>query len=344
MSSTGSNALFPLISAFRDRAHRLDLVPALHYLSACFPNAASPGGRGPYQQEALRFAQSHQLCFATKEIQSVALDGNSRVQLRSTLLAFCSAESPLPDSMLHELARQGERERRSRDYLDLFYHRLFGFFYRGRKDQDLAGQCVLNAGRDDPVSLLRTAGLLLHPEEHRSLGPRQELAVAALLTGHASTSARLASACRAIISSTLPPKSLGELQVTVQEFQGGRCSIAPKDWSRLGSCRVRLGQSTHLGQHCYQPASAVCIELAGLGPSSLSAFELGSELHARLSTLIHRCTPPKLELKLVLRLACAPDLRAALGRRRLGRDSWLTGSGPATPRLRTIPLDLCPRC
>lgn len=328
-----------LISALRNRAHRLHLFPALRYLCACFPDAPPPGARGPQRDESLQFQHEYRLCFATQQLQHIELTPAQRVQFRSTLLSLCSKDSPLPDAMLHELALEGEPESRSRNYLNLFYHRLFGFLYRGRSEQDLAGQWVFDPSREGLQPWLDRFGLGFQADSQTSaLTPEQQVAASALLTGHTATCARIASTCRAMLSICLPSTALLDLRVKVKEFQGGRALRSAQDWSKLGGARVLLGLNTHLGQHCPQPAGRASLEISGLTRASLAHLEVGGELHGALKALMDRCTPLGLRIELQLRLRCTRQEDTCLGRNRLGQDSWLAGVGATSQRMRKLPL------
>lgn len=303
------------------RARELPFVSLVSFLAQGLGGAAV-GGDGPVSQERVLFSGAPELGFASAELQAAELAGDV-ARLELNFGGLVGAGSPLPPSMIEELAARDDDTRAERALLDIFHHRLHGLAYRGLCKFDLARSPL---GRAPALAwMLGLAGL---PSDERAaervsgLPLRLLWRLTPLLLVYPANAARLVAALRVVLP------ELAELPVRVNELRGGAAELEPDSRARLG-VDMRLGQTASVGGRTPVPGGAITVALGPLAPGLASSLtSAGRRKHLLEATLCLFC-PETIDVELELHVA--PGASAALGQCRLGRSAWLGSHGAPEP-------------
>jgi len=176
-----------VIRSLLAEGRRFSFFQAVRLLERIQPDSVRIGRQGPADRESIRLRPSKSLCFPRSDVETVdCLPENGRYRITSTFLGLYGSTSPLPTYFSQELLWQDDSENCTRDFLDLFHHRLLSLFFRcwtkyryfvrftaGGTDElsgyllslvGLATQSIRSECPVMPVMLIRYAGLITqHP-------------------------------------------------------------------------------------------------------------------------------------------------------------------------------------
>jgi type VI secretion system protein ImpH len=109
-----------------------DFFQAVRILERLFPEGTLPGSGPEPAEERIRFRPHTGLTFPPTDVHSVELlEGEpSRARVTVAFHGLYGVDSPLPVYFFDAIAQQSERALVLRDFLDIFNHRLYSFFYR----------------------------------------------------------------------------------------------------------------------------------------------------------------------------------------------------------------------
>ncbi len=299
-----------------DDSERLPFVSLVRWLEQALGGAAV-GGDGPFQDEPVRFRGSPALGFAAAELDAAELQGD-QAQLSLHFGTLVGAGSPLPLTMIEELAWLDDDTRAERALLDVFHHRLFGLAYRGLCKFDLARSSLA------PLDwMLALSGLPAVDAERISKLPRALLwQLTPLLVVYPANAERIVVALRIACA------ELRDVPVVVRELSGGSVPIEARFRARLGR-DLRLGQTFALGGRAPAPSSAITVCIGPLAPELAARFARGGSGCSVLEATVALLCPETIDVELELRLT--HGARAALGQVRLGRSAWLGSHGEPAP-------------
>lgn len=124
----------PLLERMLHEGYLFDFFQAVWLLEQAFPEAPAPGETVDLAQERIRFRPHSGLAFPASDVKRVEwLDDERRARLTVTFMGLYGVASPLPYYFFEAITREGEETEPLRDFLDIFNHRLYAFFYRAWK-------------------------------------------------------------------------------------------------------------------------------------------------------------------------------------------------------------------
>lgn len=285
-----------------------------------FAGAPVPiGGRGPFDQEAVRFSHDPSLIFHSRDVRAAVLVEGQRphVHVETTFLGLTGAASPLPLFMTEELAAGDEDDALERKFLDLFHHRLLGLLYRGLLKYDHA-RAFSPQGRD-PVSTWITllAGFApQHATRTTGLDAGWLLRFAPLLVTYPPNAQRLEAAVRELLVSVAPSAS-----ARVISCVGKPVRLDDTERARLGA-GMRLGIDSVLGSRVLSPASRVRVVVAGVSAQDCMRLAPGGDLFDALARVTTLFVPEHVDAEFELRADVGIGARLGVSAR-LGQTSWL---------------------
>lgn len=322
----------PLIRTLLAEAHRFSFFQAVNLIERERSSAARVGGSGPASREVIRFRPDVSMAFAAASLSSVELmerpgaeeAGDEVFRITANFLGLYGPQSPLPNHWSEEILREVADDSTVRDFLDIFHHRAYAFFYRAwskyrfhaqhRAAGDDAftqrflsligfGAPEIRAGtRLPPVRLLKYAGVLL--QRTRPADSLERL----LSDWFAGIPVRVVPCC----PHWVPLRSTG--------------------WNRLGIGPSTLGVDVTLGNRIYDRNTTYKIVVGPVEYETYLRFLPEGEDHETLLALANLFTGRTLRATLEVRLLGAHRPTAALDAAdapRLGWSSWLSSESPA---------------
>ncbi|MCO6456062.1 MAG: type VI secretion system baseplate subunit TssG [Pirellulaceae bacterium] len=305
--------------------YRFSFFQALRYLEAAYPDKPRVGCSLRPSDDPVRIGQEPSLAFAPSTLSAFRRDADGRPpRLEVNFLGMFGPNGPLP-LHLTEYARQ--RLRTVHDptfarFLDIFHHRMLGFFYRAWA----AAEPVVQHDRPETDRFACYVGSLcgLGTPGLRRRDRMPDL-VKLHFAGHLVCQTRYAQGLRDVVAEFF------QVPGEIREFVGQWLEL-PNDYLlRLGESPStgRLGISTTIGARvwdCQQKFRIV------LGPIDFSQFQRllpGGDSLKKLADIVRNYTGDQLgwDLQLILKKEEVPQLRLGyVGS--LGWSSWLTSQTP----------------
>lgn len=349
-TSTGGGLLDRLLT----RGYEFGFFRAVWLLERFVADGEPVGHRGPVGKESFRFRPDVSLGFPATDITRIAAcndaeTGHRFYRIDETFLGIYGVSTPLPlhyafdilrDAAKAEVpqdqsqgtvdGRHGERADDStptRDFLDIFHHRLISLFYRSCLKYRYSLQFGMT-GRDTVTSYLLWLLGLSKDATADSIGlpPLRLIRYAGALTQHPKSATVLGG----IISDYWEG-----LDTRVEQCVGRWMPIPLSDMNRMGGVNCSLGESLTVGEQIYDLNGAINV---ALGPVSWEAFQAflpdGLGFQETRSLIRLYCTDPlSFTIEVELLPGEVPEMRLGgdEGGGRLGYTSWIrTDEVPAT--------------
>lgn len=340
------------IEAIAERIAELDLISAIRWIDACFPDAPRPGAALGIADEPLRLSQPVKLGFNATSLASLAprkgrARGRHDWRLQCNWLGLFGSNGALP---MHFTEYADRRTRHHadptfREFLDLFNHRVIGLFYGASVQFDP----VVNG--DKPGSnvfegfLGAVAGRLPDAAHGRdALADRYP----AFQAGWFGARSRTPDGLQALVGEYLG------LPCRVQEFVGGWLALPSECRVRLGRpdgtqpsgrTSVALGRSSLIGRRAWSIGHAMTLRLGPLDRDDYRSLRPGGARARLLHDLVRNYLGDELDWSVELELD--PTVSEPLrfdGRAVLGFTSWLGDRRLDRGRqVRRIPARVCAR-
>jgi type VI secretion system protein ImpH len=288
--------------------------------------AGSPAG-------AVRFRASADFAFPAAEVVSVARGEDGTPEMTVAFLSLGGAQGPLPPPLAERVAdRAAEGDFATRDFLDLFHHRLVSLVYQiGRRTRPVL-QEVAPHETETADSLRALIGLGTPGLANRLPGvdDRALLARAGLLAHQVRSQAGL----RGLLADHFG------VPVSIQPLAGRWLPIRGDQRTRIGRTGASraLGADAVLGARWHDPGAAVGIRLGPMGidlyrsllpadPRSGDPADGRALVELRELVRFYAGAETDFVLTLVLRAAEVPRARLSAARTdasaRLGWSAWL---------------------
>lgn len=346
---TSSDRGGPLLDHMLTEGWKFDFFKAVWLLERLCAGATPVGARGPASGEAIRFRPHIAVGFPPTDLRRVearpgADDAETTYRLDVTFMGLYGVSTPLPlhyaVDMLrsvdpYPLAAEAAAEEAAsdrlpssvkvtdtnptRDFLDIFHHRLISLFYRAwakyrydvtfpmperdlitdyllwlighsrASDEDLLGVC--------PIRMLRYAGVLT---QH----PRSSAMLEGVLTDY-----------------------WDGLPVEVEQFRGRWVPLGDTDKNRIGLANCRLGVDLTVGDQVYDLSGAFNVAVGPVDWQTYLSFVPDGDSFARTQALVelYRADPLSFNVEVRLRAGQVPEtgLSSDEAAGRLGYTSWV---------------------
>jgi type VI secretion system protein ImpH len=313
-----------------DEGHRFQFSQVMRLLEQAFPDAAAPGETMPLSDPPVRLRPSVDLVFPATDVKTVrpAEGGASRVEVVLTFLGLYGIDSPLPYYFYEALAHETRDTTPHRDFLDIFNHRVYAFFYRAWKKY--RPHLHYEPGGEDRQSrrFVALSGLgTPSATEDLDLSPMQLAAQAGTLGARV----RNADGLEALLTAFL-----GGVEVTVVENVPRWVEIPSR--SGLGDGGLELGSTATIGETIYDRSSKFRIRLGPMGMDDYEDLLPGRPGAAVLQRLVALYAPDHLDYDVELQVASEelPATQLGEGGSRLG---YTTSLGPPTDAVTSRVVD-----
>ncbi len=263
MASTGWRSTRSVIEQLAAEADRFDFLQAVSLIERLHPAARSVGAGANARHEAVRFRSSLTTAFPASDLSAAnpPVPGEPRWEMVVNFLGLAGGFGPLPVPFTETIVQQLRAgDTATRDFLDIFNHRLVSLLYRARR----AHRPALNRSSPDEGAFARHLYSLIGLGTD---GLKGRMAVPdRVLLGHAGVLAQ-------------QPRTLHGLErllsdhfavpVRVVPLQGRWLKLDDTQVTRLGRRNSALGDGAVLGRRVWDQQAAVTLEI---GPLDLAAF------------------------------------------------------------------------
>ncbi|MHC5108973.1 MAG: type VI secretion system baseplate subunit TssG [Planctomycetota bacterium] len=338
-----SNQYHQLIETIVEDGCRFNFFKAVWLLERLTEGYEPVGDRGPVGREAFRFRPALSIGFPPTDVRKIIKrvnpeDGRDFYQMEVTFLGLYGVSTPLPLHYAVNILRQvhtahvqndpgaalptvttDEHEGTpTRDFLDVFHHRVVSLFYRAWLKYRYHLQYGLK-GRDSISDYMRwLIGISpTHDAGDYGVAPTRMIRYA----GNLIQRPRSASMLEGILRDYWQG-----LAVKVEQCVGRWVSIATQDMNRIGQRNSRLGMDLTIGEEIYDLNGMFNIVIGPVDWVVYQAFLPDGPAFAETRSIVRLfCTDPlSFNLEVVLEADSIPEL--ALGGDehigRLGYTSW----------------------
>jgi len=284
--------------------HRYAFEQALWLLERTWPDAPAPGAAADGADAAVRIRPGASRAFPPTDIAQIEPDPSEAARMLVTVRfhGLYGIDARLPPRFVEALSGDRAASDPHRDFLDVFNHRFYSFFYRAwkkyrpqlrvqgtgrdvhsRRVRALAGLGETHARDDETTPLLRVAAQV------RLLGrrPRHSAGLAALIRTF-----------------------FGHLAVEVTENVPRWVSIPSR--TRLGE-GVRLGHGDPIGREVFDRSGKFRIHLGPMGRAQYQALLPGGDEAATLHRIVRLYAPDHLAYDVELNVSSEDQPPTSLG-------------------------------
>lgn len=276
-----------------EEGHRFQFSQAVRLLELAFPEAPAPGKTTNYADAPIQLRPSPDLVFPATDVKRVRRRGEQGpIQVFVTFLGLYGIDAPLPYSFYEHLAQETGETVPHRDFLDIFNHRLYAFFYRAWKKY--RPELHYRGGGRDRHSrrFVSLAGLgTPHALDDTSLSPMRLAAQAGVLGPQARNAAGL---------ETLVEAFFDGVEVEVRENVPRWVTIPSR--SGLGAGDFQLGKQATIGEKIYDRSGKFRLRLGPMGVDQYLALLPGGEDARALQTLVRLYVPDYLDYDVELQI------------------------------------------
>jgi len=296
--------------ALFNAGYEFDFFQAVRLLERFFPDAPPPGESADVRTERIRFRPHAGLVFPATDVKRVNHAEAGAAEVVVTFMGLYGVDTPLPSYFHEELTSEEPETMPLRDFLDIFNHRLYSFFYRAWKKYRPGSGAAKEAHTARFLALagLGTQGALAD-------APMPGIRLAAL-AGRLSGRVRNAEGLRSLLTTYLG------VAVGVIENMLRRVPIPQRP--RLGGGAV-LGDTTTIGATVADRSGAFRLVLGPLSYAEYETFLPGASGARLLDYLVHLYAPDYLayDVELLINTDEIPVAKAGNRTTRLGVNMWL---------------------
>jgi type VI secretion system protein ImpH len=323
MATDDRPATGSLIELLEREAYRFDFYQAVRLVEALRPDAVPPGHGGSHP-EPVAFCSRVALEFPASDLVSAEIpaDPSEPVRLTVAFMGLAGASGPLPTPFTElVIQRSAARDHASRDFLDIFNHRLVSFLYRSRK-KHRPGLDSRSPEHTPAARWLFGLGGLEYPA--RRTQSRKWTRALLKYSGILAHQVRSMSALEAMLSDRFATPVTGE------QMLGRWLRIDARDWTRIGRQRgvnQRLGVDAVLGKRAWNQGGRIRLHLKALELERLREFLPGRSALQALEQMVRVHLQQDIDVALTLSLAAGQRAGTRLARsggHALGWTAWLS--------------------
>ena len=277
-----------------DEGHRFGFSQAVRLLERAFADAPPLGETTAYAEAPIRLRPSTDLVFPPTDVKRVQRTGTdpARVEVVVTFMGLYGIDSPLPYPFYDHLAQDTEATAPHRDFLDLFNHRLYAFFYRAWKKYRPG--LHFRSGGDDAHAqrFVSLAGVgTPHALDDTPLPPMRLAAQATVLGPRVRNAAGL----EALIESFFET-------IDAEVIENVPRWVPIPSRHGLGDADFRLGENATVGTAVYDRAGKFRLRLGPMDLDQYLALLPGGEQAEALRKLVRLYTPDFLDFDVELKV------------------------------------------
>lgn len=298
-----------------------NFLSCLRYLSRQLEGKnSSPDDALP---ENVRIHHHCGLGFSSSDIAEVQRNEAGGVTIWANFLGLTDSQSPIPDYLVHEMVRCDDKAQRTRDYFNLFHHRLYELLFVGLQALDLPWAW---SGSSDPCWRERIGALL------GLMDPVTDSAVTTSLMSALVMRTPSARVVERALEGSLAPFLQTNASLQIQPFCGERVYLDHAYQNQLGLRNHSLGQDCVLGERVTDRSGKLRILVTNLDQAQFVAFSEKGQAHDLLRTQLCLLLDRPIDVELTLELN--PQAAKELARKNatLGQGQQIISSQVETRR------------
>lgn len=290
--------------------HRFQFSQALRLLESLFSDDPSPGETSKYSEVPIRIRPSVDLVFPATDVKWIETLESDKVAVVATFMGLYGIDSPLPYYFYEELATGAAETLPHRDFLDVFNHRLYAFYYRAWKKYRPWVDHEANSEDVHSRRFVALAGLgTPEASDTLSVHPLRLAAQAGIL----GPQARNASGLEAFLEAFFEG-------VSVEVIENVPRWVSIPSESGLGDEDVQLGRGHAIGKMMYDRSGKFRIRMGPMGVDQYLSLLPGEDGARQLQDLVRLYLPDYLDYDVELQV-CADDVPTTT----LGKDGATLG-------------------
>lgn len=275
------------LDRLRREGHRFQFAQVMQLLEQAFPEAPPPGETSAVLHPPVRLRPSIDLVFPPTDVNRVEQveERPEQVEVVLNFLGLYGIDSPLPYYFYEELAHGTRETIPHRDFLDIFNHRFYAFFYRAWKKY--RPHLHYRSGGQDRHSkrFVALAGLgTPAATDDTSTAPMRLAAQAGTLGPRVRNAKGLKALIRAVFN---------DVEVSIIENVPRWVPIPSR--SGLGEGGLQLGDNATIGEQVYDRSGKFRIQLGPLELEEYRSLLPGGPQAAELQSLVRLYAPDHLK-------------------------------------------------
>jgi type VI secretion system protein ImpH len=302
---------------FRDGPH-FGFFQAVWLLENFFSDAPAPGEQVEATNERVRIRPYEADVFPPSDVKSVEWTESDVAQVTVTFMGLYGVDAPLPTYFYKNIALGGEEALALRDFLDIFNHRLYAYFYRTWKKYRAHLIFERNYQNEHAERFISLAGLGTPGALAESPLPALRLSAFA---GRLGNWTRNAEGFRELLSGLLE-----DISVTVEENIPRWVPIRERAaLGSSGSSSAVLGVNSVIGERLFDVSGKFRIVLGPLTFGQYRAFLPGYEKAGMVDWLVRMYAPDFLDydVELLLTVDEVPPVKLGAPDIHLGINTWV---------------------
>jgi type VI secretion system protein ImpH len=346
MATAGGRGVRPLIEQLTSEPYRFDSRQAVRVLEMMAPGTVPVGLRGDPSDEAVAFRSSLSAAFPASDIDRIERPpqpNGGKPIVTVNFLGLGGAFGPLPAGLSELVASRARRgDTASRDFLDIFNHRLISLMMRSARLFRLALQSASPEETNFAFYLFALLGLATEGMRNaQGRHPRNRLeGIDRSLLGLTGLQNQRPVSLHAV-ERTLATHF--GLPVCAIPLRGAWLAIEAEDRTAIGRWgrNQALGRNTVLGGRAWDQAAGILVELGPMGFREALAFlpEGAGFRQTRVLLGFMLGDAFDIRLRLTIRARDVPLSRLGkAGSMRLGWTAWLNSRSRSSPAMATIAL------
>ena len=311
-----------------DEGYRFDFYQAVRLMEKLFPEAPQPGTSVEVAEEQVFFRPDTALIFPATDIKRIDLFEEApdrartlrypHARLTVTFMGLYGMGSPLPVYFYDELATEEAETFALRDFLDIFNHRLYGYFYRAWKKYRPE---VHTRAEDDQAHYRRFMNVTgLGTDDALAGCPMPAPMRLAAFAGRLAPRLRNAEGLRALLAGLL-----GDIAVRILENVPRWVPIPERPRMGGDGISLALGATATIGQRVRDVSGKFRVVLGPLSFEQYKAYLPGRPAARVLAYLVRLYAPDYLDYDVELQLDSdgIPPVQLGSGAVHLGLTTWL---------------------
>jgi len=294
---------------------------AIRLLEKFFADAHGPGETSDYRKVRIRFHPDTSLVFPATDVKRVDLLEKPlpAAEVSVTFMGLYGIDSPLPVSFYKSLETGAEDTVALRDFLDIFNHRLYAFFYRAWKKYRSSLRFSGTVSNKHANCFKALAGLETPVTTEKPPVPSLKLAESA---GRFASRVRNSEGLQQVLSDLIVGINVGIVENVLRWV---RIPIRPRLGRKPGLLHMTLCDTATLGEQVADYSGKFQIVLGPLTFAQYKSFLPGGNKARLLDYLVRLYVPDYLDYDVKLRIKMTEIPTTRLGGRmaKLGRDMWL---------------------
>lgn len=287
-----------LIKHLEEKSREFNFFQAVALLEEYFrkkePNA------NPLNSGRIRFSPDNSTAFPPSDIASLTVDQNGAINFLLSFMGLIGVSSPLPQYFTEFATKQGDGQAVLSDFLTIFNHRIYVFFYNAWKKYRL----VSGFSNREFSELLNNISLLSGLSERKIAGKKKLFAY----TGIFAQPCRSAEGLKTVVSSFF-----NDIPVSIRQWFPRWAPMPKKNLKKVGVDSV-LGISSMIGTHIYDISGKFRITLGPLEKETFETFLPEKQNTEMLKDIINDYVTDPLEFDIEVTLKPADLVPVVLGR------------------------------